>query len=99
MTIVLDFKTKLPNVTLNGGRVQYYEGIEAWQWLWKQQEEAMGEKAPPVRMTLEDLEEWHIRRVIAATSTFKEATEILGVSKKTLWIKRKEYGMEISDIS
>lgn len=50
--------------------------------------------APPQvgeMVTLEALEEAHIRRVIAATETLDEAAETLGIDPATLWRRRKKY--------
>ncbi len=45
------------------------------------------------RITLETLEELHIRRVLASTSSVQESAEVLGIDKATLWRKRKQYGL------
>ena len=42
---------------------------------------------------LSQLEEEHIRRVLAATASLQEAADILGVDQATLWRKRKTYGI------
>ena len=44
------------------------------------------------RVTLDELEAEHIRRVLAATSTIEEAAEVLGIDPSTLYRKRKRYG-------
>jgi NtrC-family two-component system response regulator AlgB len=41
------------------------------------------------RVTLEQLEAEHIRRVLAATATIEEAAEVLGIDPSTLYRKRK----------
>ena len=41
--------------------------------------------------TLEKVEEHHIRKVLAATKSFQEAAEILGIDQATLWRHRKKY--------
>jgi NtrC-family two-component system response regulator AlgB len=50
----------------------------------------------PVRLgdsiSLERIEELHIRRVIAASKSLQEAADILGIDQATLWRKRKLYG-------
>ena len=43
--------------------------------------------------TLAELEEAHIRRIIAATETLQEAADTLGIDQATLWRRRKEYGL------
>ena len=48
---------------------------------------------PDVRLTLEAVEELHIRKVLVATASLHEASEILGIDKATLWRKRKQYGL------
>jgi NtrC-family two-component system response regulator AlgB len=44
--------------------------------------------------TLEQLEQSHIRRVLAATNSLAGAAEILGIDRATLYRKRKELGGE-----
>lgn len=44
-------------------------------------------------VTLETIEEHHIRRVLAATKSLKEAADILGIDQATLWRRRKKYGI------
>jgi two-component system, NtrC family, response regulator AlgB len=39
------------------------------------------------------IEELHIRRVMAKTSSLQEAAEILGIDQATLWRRRKAYGI------
>ena len=39
------------------------------------------------------IEEMHIRRIIAKTSSLQEAADVLGVDQATLWRKRKTYGI------
>lgn len=45
------------------------------------------------RHTLQEVEERHIRRVLAMTRTLQEAAEVLGIDQATLWRKRKQYGV------
>ena len=42
-------------------------------------------------MTLQEMEEQHIRRVLASTKTLQEAADTLGIDQATLWRKRKQY--------
>ena len=44
-------------------------------------------------VSLEKIEEAHIRRVIAAAKSLHDAAEILGIDQATLWRKRKQYGI------
>jgi len=44
-------------------------------------------------VSLEKIEEEHIRRVLASAKSLKEAAEILGIDQATLWRRRKQYGM------
>ncbi|HZW36287.1 MAG TPA: sigma-54 dependent transcriptional regulator [Candidatus Deferrimicrobiaceae bacterium] len=44
-------------------------------------------------VSLEKIEEEHIRRVLAATKSLQEAADILGIDQATLWRRRKQYGM------
>jgi NtrC-family two-component system response regulator AlgB len=43
--------------------------------------------------TLEDLEEAHIRKVLAVTRSMDQAAQTLGIDTVTLWRKRKKYGL------
>jgi NtrC-family two-component system response regulator AlgB len=45
------------------------------------------------RVTLDDLEAEHIRRVLACTPTIEEAATVLGIDPSTLYRKRKRYGL------
>ena len=45
-------------------------------------------------VSLEKLEEAHVRKVIERTTSLAEAAEILGVDQATLWRKRKKIGIE-----
>jgi two-component system, NtrC family, response regulator AlgB len=45
------------------------------------------------QVTLEKIEEQHIRRVLAATKSLQEASDILGIDQATLWRRRKKYGI------
>jgi NtrC-family two-component system response regulator AlgB len=48
-------------------------------------------------VSLETLEEVHVRRVVEATETLDKAAEVLGIDPATLYRKRKEYGLTESD--
>jgi NtrC-family two-component system response regulator AlgB len=45
------------------------------------------------RVTLDELEAEHIRRVLAATPTLEEAAAVLGIDPSTVYRKRKRYGL------
>jgi NtrC-family two-component system response regulator AlgB len=45
-------------------------------------------------VSLERLEEAHIRRVLERTARLTEASEILGIDQATLYRKRKKIGLE-----
>ena len=45
------------------------------------------------RVSLEKIEEEHIRRVLATTKSIQEAADILGIDQATLWRRRKKYGI------
>jgi len=49
---------------------------------------AIGERVP-----LSTIEELHIRRVMANTSSLQEAADVLGIDQATLWRRRKTYGI------
>ncbi len=59
-----------------------------------------GEVAAPAggslgaRVSLEEVEREHIRRVVAGSDSLSEAAEVLGIDQATLYRKRKKYGME-----
>ena len=55
---------------------------------------APAEKLAGTRISLEQLEELHIRRVVEGTASLLEAAEILGIDQATLYRKRKRIGME-----
>jgi len=44
-------------------------------------------------ISLDKIEEIHIRRVLASTKSLQEAAEILGVDQATLWRRRKRYNI------
>ncbi len=45
------------------------------------------------RLPLAEIEEQHIRRVIADTGSLQEAADVLGIDQATLWRRRKVYGI------
>jgi NtrC-family two-component system response regulator AlgB len=45
------------------------------------------------RVSLAAIEELHIRRVLANTSSLQEAADVLGIDQATLWRRRKTYGI------
>lgn len=49
---------------------------------------------PGADITIEELEEEHIRRVLARAKTLQEAAETLGIDQATLYRKRKKLGIE-----
>ncbi|MEW6667244.1 MAG: sigma-54 dependent transcriptional regulator [Thermodesulfobacteriota bacterium] len=49
---------------------------------------AIGDRVP-----LSTIEESHIRRVLASTSSLQEAADVLGIDQATLWRRRKAYGI------
>jgi NtrC-family two-component system response regulator AlgB len=44
-------------------------------------------------VTLERIEEQHIRQVLATAKSLQEAAETLGIDQATLWRRRKKYGI------
>ena len=57
--------------------------------------ESVRSVAPAVgdSVTLDLLEEHHIRRVLAGARSMQEAADILGIDQATLWRRRKKYGI------
>ena len=59
--------------------------------------EAIAAKKTPPRIgdpvPLDSIEELHIRRILAETSSLQEAALILGIDQATLWRKRKQFGI------
>ena len=53
------------------------------------------EPAPRIgdSITLQQIEEQHIRRVLAVAKNLQEAADTLGIDQATLWRKRKQYGI------
>jgi NtrC-family two-component system response regulator AlgB len=49
---------------------------------------------PGELVSLEKLEELHLRKVLARTSSVAEAAKILGIDDATIYRKRKKFGME-----
>ncbi len=49
---------------------------------------AIGDMVP-----LSTIEELHIRRIMANTSSLQEAADVLGIDQATLWRRRKTYGI------
>ena len=49
---------------------------------------AIGDRVP-----LSAIEELHIRRIMADTSSLQEAADVLGIDQATLWRRRKAYGI------
>jgi NtrC-family two-component system response regulator AlgB len=43
--------------------------------------------------SLADIENEHIRQVLAKSDTFEEASRILGIEPSTLWRKRRKLGL------
>jgi NtrC-family two-component system response regulator AlgB len=58
---------------------------------------SMATHPSPIRLgdpvSLEVIEENHVRRVVASTKSLQEAADILGMDQATLWRKRKQYGI------
>jgi NtrC-family two-component system response regulator AlgB len=56
---------------------------------------APAEPAPNIGdlISLEKIEEMHIRRVLAATKSIEEACKVLDMDSVTLWRRRKKYGI------
>ena len=65
-------------------------GVEYLPWAFSRADEA---PAVGDRVSLEKIEEEHIRRVLASAKSLQEAADILGIDQATLWRRRKQYGM------
>jgi NtrC-family two-component system response regulator AlgB len=54
-------------------------------------------QSPPIQLgdpvSIELIEENHVRRVLATTKSLQEAADILGIDQATLWRKRRHYGL------
>jgi NtrC-family two-component system response regulator AlgB len=48
----------------------------------------LGDLAP-----LSEIEQEHIRRVLARAGSLREAAAILGIDQATLWRRRKQHGL------
>jgi len=44
-------------------------------------------------LSLDKIEEMHIRQVLASTKSLQEASDILGIDQATLWRRRKKYSI------
>jgi len=44
-------------------------------------------------VSLEKIEEEHIRRILATTKSLQEAADLLGIDQATLWRRRRKYGI------
>lgn len=53
----------------------------------------------PLELSLAEMEERQVRRVVRNARTMQEAADTLGITKRTLWEKRKRYDMPIRDKS
>jgi NtrC-family two-component system response regulator AlgB len=54
---------------------------------------AAPDPVPGAMISLDQLEELHIRRVLAGTRSLEEAAHVLGIDAATLWRRRKKYGV------
>jgi NtrC-family two-component system response regulator AlgB len=54
-----------------------------------------GDSSPKIGdpVSIEKIEEQHIRRILANTRSLQEAADILGIDQATLWRRRKKYGI------
>lgn len=51
-------------------------------------------ESPEILFSLEEAEKRHITSVLAAEPNLDKASEILGITKVTLWRRRKDYGLQ-----
>ncbi|RYZ89891.1 MAG: sigma-54-dependent Fis family transcriptional regulator [Proteobacteria bacterium] len=56
-------------------------------------ESQIDELATRAEQTLDEVEELHIRKILASTRSMEQAAQILGIDTVTLWRKRKRYGL------
>jgi NtrC-family two-component system response regulator AlgB len=68
-------------------------GLEHLPGNFAQEQAAAASMAIGDRVSLDELEELHIRRVLAKTRSLDEAAKVLGVDVATLWRRRKKYGI------
>jgi len=56
---------------------------------------SLNKSAPVIgdKISLATIEELHIRKVLASTTSFQEAADVLGIDQATLWRRRKMYGI------
>jgi NtrC-family two-component system response regulator AlgB len=56
---------------------------------------APSEERPEIgdAVSLEKVEEQHIRRILASTKSLQGAAKVLGIDQATLWRRRKKYGI------
>jgi two-component system, NtrC family, response regulator AlgB len=52
-----------------------------------------GQPKKDALLSLDKLEEMHIRHVLASTKSLQEASDILGIDQATLWRRRKRYSI------
>lgn len=57
------------------------------------QDDRNGGPRPGQRITLAELEETHIRRIVASSESLEEAAQVLGIDTATLYRKRKRMGL------
>ncbi len=50
-------------------------------------------KEENLKLSLEEIEKLHIKKILQITKDLAEASEILGIDPATLWRKRKKYGL------
>lgn len=67
-----------------GEPIQLYHLPEEFQSL---------DKGHPVNLSLEEMEQQHIIKVLRIAGDFEEAARMLGIDPATLWRKRKKYGL------
>ncbi len=76
--------------------VSFWPRVRSWAWPTCRRRSGAPSRAGIEvggRVTLDELEAEHIRRILALSPTVEEAATVLGIDPSTLYRKRKRYGL------